>query len=801
MDNNQKENKDALLLFSPKGEILSANPRALQLLSLEKKDLKNSFNQFLMPFARKRLAIHAKQKIAAALKGIPQEFVWVEYSKDKPILAFALLINLDINQKKPTVMVKLIDITQEKIQSWALWSLAKLPHHAGVNEMLDYLVILMYRTFNADIVSINLIDNVNYAHTLSYLTFGKKQSATLFNLKNTPSEHLKQEKKLIVVNKHAQKKFPEDALIKTHKIDGYLSSPLISSGGDVIGQIILMSQKPINYPPLLLTLLQLFSDRVTLEIERLLHERKLQFLASFPQQSPNPIMRLLSNGTVLYANTPGKDILHAWKQQHKGLPETLTQAIKRCLENKQILYQELEVNDTIYLFTLVWLEEFNQINIYGTDITLLKNTEREIKNLAQYDSLTQVANRQYCLEKLNELLKHAKRDTQPFGVLLLDLDNFKTVNDTLGHPIGDKLLKTVTRRMAGCLRQDDFIARLGGDEFVVLLKGATEESAVMIADKINKQLATRFQIGEYHINIAASIGIAIYPEGGQTATELLKHADVAMYQAKNAGGDQCMVVKKSNNHQLITPTVLKKDIKQALMHQQFHMHYQPQFNLVSNQIIGYEAFLRWAHPKQGEMKPREFLINAEQNGTLLSIGQWSMEQAIRDFSTTIWTQSSLPLSLNISLAELQHPDFLVQFENLFKQYRVDPHHIILDIPEKILLSPYKSLHPVLASLKDLGVRLSLDNFGGLLTPFNRLIELPISLIKIDEELLKDINTQQKHVQLLKGIIDFAKDIGYEIIQKGVEEASHNHLLKTIGCPNAQGFYYAKPMPLSQLFIL
>jgi diguanylate cyclase (GGDEF)-like protein len=277
-------------------------------------------------------------------------------------------------------------------------------------------------------------------------------------------------------------------------------------------------------------------------------QRKLQFLADMTEQDPNPIIGLDSQNNIAYCNVSGKEILLYWQKLYNELPKTLLIAAQNCRTSHQIIREEMDINNKNYLFTLVWVAEFNHVNLYGTDITQLKTKEQDILNLANIDSLTKIANRQYFQQRLETLLDESSITNSPISLLLIDLDNFKLVNDSLGHAMGDKLLQSATKRMVRCLRAQDFIARLGGDEFIIILDKTDLVGASIVADKINQVLIKPFQFGGYRMEIGCSIGIAIYPETGKSVTELLKHADIAMYQAKKAGKNKSQTFSNQLYH-------------------------------------------------------------------------------------------------------------------------------------------------------------------------------------------------------------------------------------------------------------
>lgn len=522
----------------------------------------------------------------------------------------------------------------------------------------------------------------------------------------------------------------------------------------------------------------------------------------FFDESPNPLLSFDKNGGLNYSNLEGLNLIRQLFR-NKTSPFSIKHILAFCQKNHMPFIQEIKIDDMTYLLHCQWNQANELLMVFATDISLIRSKVDSIQSLARQDALTRIANRQYFMEHLSSLISLAKIQKKNIALLLTDLDNFKHVNDSLGHPIGDKLLKFVVRRIKSCTRRDDFMGRLGGDEFVIALYGQNADQSISIAEKINQALSAPFQLEEFNAHIAGSIGIAVYPESGQHADDLIKNADVAMYEAKRSGGNQYvvfndLVAKKTGLH----VNILKKDIQDALEKSQFYMHYQPLYHLEKGDIIGFEAFLRWQHPEKGMMQTTDFLHTIQQNGFLPSLGYWSIQHAVEDFQTSIWKGYDYPLFLNVSLQELQHPEFMTFIRSLLKHHSINPSLLVLDIPNHIMLPAYKNLSLILHELRELGITISLDGFGHDEVFFEQLCSLPFNYLKIHPKILHfhDDPSMPNH-SLLKGIIHFSQDLGLKTIQKGVELKDENLLLKDLGCAYAQGFYYANPMPIDNILTL
>ncbi|KTD32805.1 GGDEF domain-containing sensory box protein [Legionella nautarum] len=798
---NLQATKDAVIVFDLHGKVIFLNESAIKYFPCPLSQTIGKPIGKLIPLntiAQKRLFCKAMKYFFLASTGIPQQFHWVEEKGKHPIRAFNLIFNATVLNDEKVIITRFIDILQVKTFEWALWSLAKITNYGCINEVIDDITELASEVFRAEYAVVNLFDQET-THSISYFYQGKKEPNFTHALANTPCAQVRKEKKICHYNGNVRTKFPETQLFTDFNITSYLGGPLINSEDEVVGALVVMSARKFEVDSIYKTLFQLFIDRISLEIERLLAQRKLQFLASIPQQDPNPVIRIHSDGTFLYANQSGLEILHQWSMRNNKIPNELLKVCQRAQEQRKVIREEFTINHRIYLFTLVWIESFSQINIYAIDISELKWAQQKMRDLANFDTLTNVANREHFKRTFNHWLIDAKNNNEPLALLLIDLDNFKSVNDTFGHPIGDRLLKTVTRRISGCLRSSDFIARLGGDEFVVLLKIHQSYDIFKIAKKINQVLSSPFELGEYHIESSCSTGISFYPQDGVTTSELLKNADIAMYQAKKNGRNQfCLFSNVKHSSESKRRTIIKRSLKSADLATQLSINYQPQFDLQSKKIIGFEAFVRWYHPKEGLISPYEFIPLAEQTGAIYSIGYWVIQQALQDYQKTMQLVSDAKLSLNIALSQLNDHHFIEYLCENIHRFEVSNELIVLDLAEQISTIQYRHLDEHLQEIHKLGIQLSLDNYGSEHSSISRLLEVPINVVKIDQNFLHTLETQPRHRAFISGIIDLANKMELQVIQKGVESKSQNEVLKNLGCRYAQGFYYCPPLSLSQL---
>lgn len=793
--------QDGIIAFDMQGKVIAMNEEAARVFGQNHNKLINQlfWNQFkLNTYSRKRQFITARKFFQLAKEGITQHFTWIERISQKPITAYNIMINKTELHGTSVIFARLNNILQEKIIEWVLWSLAQISNHREENAIFDDILKIISDAFSADYASVCLVDSHGIAHTVSYYAFGKKEENMSFSLIESPCNQVISQKAICHFN-DIQQQFPKDKLLAEMKAHSYLAGPIINAHDDVVGLLSILTIRYLEMNSLHNTLFRLFLGRINLEIERLLNQRRLQFLASIPKQDPNPVIRILPSGEVIFANNQGKIILNHWKELHSGIPESLLNEAHRARDTNQVIRIELEADSKIYLFTLIWIAEFKQINIYGTDITQLKSTEQSMLNLARYDTLTQIANRQYFEEQLIENIYEHQLKGKNLGLLLIDLDNFKIINDTMGHPIGDKLLKAATKRMVRCIRKNDFIARIGGDEFIVLIHHATIDSAEAIADKIITVLSRSFQFGEYQMKISASIGIALYPDSGESPSDLLKHADLAMYQAKKAGKNNFAVFSRSLHFiQNKRNEVIKKELKSAVAKNELYIDYQPQIDIIANKVVGIEALLRWHHPQEGLILPGEFIPVAEHSGCIHIISQWLIEQSLQDYHSILASKFDGKLSINISFSQLNDPRFLDSLNDNLKQYNILNSQIILDISERIIAPHFNKISKSLRKIHQSEIKICLDNFGSPQVSLPKLLSLPLDYLKLDQQLLTGIGKTSKIRMLLKGIVQLTKDLNIQCLQKGIETEQQHEMIKSTGCQYAQGFYYCKPIPFSEL---
>ncbi|MBE0598052.1 MAG: EAL domain-containing protein [Desulfuromonadales bacterium] len=437
---------------------------------------------------------------------------------------------------------------------------------------------------------------------------------------------------------------------------------------------------------------------------------------------------------------------------------------------------------------------------YSIDITTRKEAEKTLAHLAQNDFLTGLCNRLSFQQQLQQILISAGEEKRRVGLMFVDLDRFKIVNDSLGHAFGDQLLQTIARRITGCMRDNDLVARLGGDEFAIILpRVGPPRDMAHLAERLLETLAAPFHCEEQEIFTSASIGIAIYPENGDSVEEILKNADVAMYKAKQAGGNAFRFFSAGLTHQTLNRLHLETSLRNAVSRNEYLLHFQPQLALRTGKITGREALLRW-QPLGGSLVPPDrFISILEDTGAIIKVGEWVLREAC--LQNKYWQENGYPASriaVNISTRQVKQKDFVQLVAAILRETRLDPPFLELELTESIFLENIEENISVLKRLKDLGVTLAIDDFGTGYSCLTYLKSFPVDRIKIDRAFIEPIGTEPSGSELARSIIDMAHSLNLQVIAEGIETATQHDLLCRFGCDEGQGFYFSKALPASEI---
>ena len=420
--------------------------------------------------------------------------------------------------------------------------------------------------------------------------------------------------------------------------------------------------------------------------------------------------------------------------------------------------------------------------------------------MAYYDHLTGIPNRILFSDRLSQAIHLAKRNERFVGVLFLDLDGFKMVNDTMGHSGGDALLKELARGLHSRLRKTDTLARFGGDEFLLLINNLTDEKDIIkIADTIMELFKHPFSISEQEFYVTASIGIAMYPLDGEDAETLIKNADLAMYMAKERGKNRYVLCTNDMKEEVERNIQLSNQLYRAQERDEMVLYYQPQVKLCTGEITGLEVLLRWRHPEHGLIPPNIFIPLAEANGTINGIGEWVLKTAVHQ--NRMWQDKGFPavrIAVNLSAVQFNNPNLVDCVESIVMASKLEPKYLELEITESIATKESSNIIDALNRLKKLGISISIDDFGTEYSSLNRLKLLPIDRIKIDMQFIQGIESSEKDQAITKVIINLAKSLGLEVLAEGVETVPQLEFLNQKMCDEVQGYYYYKPMPAEEI---
>jgi len=426
----------------------------------------------------------------------------------------------------------------------------------------------------------------------------------------------------------------------------------------------------------------------------------------------------------------------------------------------------------------------------------LERAVKDLQYLANYDSLTQLPNRALCMDRIKYALKSAARTKSLVAVLFLDLDHFKDVNDSLGHAVGDQLLKATSQRLQEKIRSEDTLARLGGDEFVIILNHIAETDSGKVIDIVEKIVASfeqPFKLSSYEVNTTVSIGVCVYPTDGGDVDSLMKAADAAMYKAKEVGRNtyefyQADLSQLANRrHQVVN------ELRSAIKNHELYLVFQPQLNLASNRIIGAEVLLRWESPILGKVSPVEFIPIAESSGLIKEIGDWVLENACMVLSSCLQEQLKIRLAVNLSAMQFKQADLASQIANMLKDYNIPPQCLEVEITESMLMRDVNKAIEVLEKIKAMQIRIAIDDFGTGYSSLSYLRRFPLDALKIDQSFVDDLVVDNDDTAITMAIISMAKSLRLEVIAEGVETWQQFSFLKQNHCDDIQGYHFSKPL--------
>jgi diguanylate cyclase (GGDEF)-like protein/PAS domain S-box-containing protein len=463
---------------------------------------------------------------------------------------------------------------------------------------------------------------------------------------------------------------------------------------------------------------------------------------------------------------------------------------------------ELKYGDKVHYETLSPVFENNKvIEIIGSsiDITDTKNAQEQLKYLAYYDSLTGLPNRDLFKDRLQLVMSHSRRNNEMLSVMFIDLDRFKDINDTLGHDIGDLLLIEVASRLKETIPKDDTVSRMGGDEFTLIIGSIIDVKYIInIAENIMSVVSRPFNINGQELYITTSIGISIYPNDGEFSETLIKHADLAMYRAKEFGRNNYQFFTKTMNEKAVKRLQLEKDIRKAIERNEFLLHFQPQFELLTEKIVGCEALIRWNNPNSGQVSPGEFIPLAEETGLIIPIGEWVLREACQQLAK--WNNSGyedLRMAVNISAQQFEQQDFADVIIKVLKETGINPNFLELELTESTVIKSTARAIKVMNVLKEIGIKISIDDFGTGFSSFGYLQRFSADILKIDRSFIKNMHLNSNDAAIVSAIIDMAHILQLKVIAEGVESEDQMEYLKSINCDVVQGYFVSKPVPCGE----
>ncbi|GAB4315078.1 MAG: hypothetical protein Kow0059_07010 [Candidatus Sumerlaeia bacterium] len=523
-------------------------------------------------------------------------------------------------------------------------------------------------------------------------------------------------------------------------------------------------------------------------------------LASFPELSPNPVVELTVDGEPIYLNPEAERMFPELRKtgpEHPFIFNLTLEADRHREHGRTYFTREVEIGDK-WFEQMVHLTLPNRLRVFAFDITARKKAEAQLRFEALHDPLTRLPNRLLFLDRLNKSLMKCGRDPEThLAVFFMDLDNFKVINDSLGHHMGDQLLREFTQRVQQCLRPGDTLARLGGDEFTVLLESITgREAACQVAKRILRAAGEPFVLGDQELHITTSIGLVYRDEASVSAEDILRDADTAMYHAKRMGKNQFVVFEEGLHAAVMQRRLLTTDFRRALNEEFFTLHYQPvvALNHSGRRVMGMEALARWFHPERGLVPPAELISLADESGMGEPFAHWTLEEACQQIR--VWEaryKTPLCVFANLSGRQIHHPELAPHLKNVLTRVALAPDRLILDIPEHHLMSEPQSVVEQLWRLKKIGVRVCIEDFGAGSSSLNYLALYPIDFIKINRSFVHRLISDAHCRRVAETAAAMSRTLGCGLIAVGVEHDSTLPILQDIGCELAQGFLFGEPM--------
>ena len=714
------------------------------------------------------------------------------------------------------------NVEQKRVQS-AVIKIASSVSAAIDNQFFQRLVVSMSEALGADagFISLYLSHEPLVCQTIAYELDGQLQENFEYMAICSQAENAQLKEDIFCVTKDLSSQYCLPTPLAEIKPQGCVGSILTNSAGKDVCVVFVLYKQVLEQTDFIASTIKIFAARISAEIERLEADKSLREQASLLDEAQDAIIVRSIEHKVLYWNKSAER-LYGWTASEavgQHIDKLLYKDSSYFIETTNITIVHDKWNGEIEQFrkdgskiivegrwTLVKDDMGNPKSILdiNTDITKRKAAEEEIHKIAFYDVITGLPNRQLLSDRLKNALVLKTRSPLIGALLFIDLDNFKVLNDTLGHDIGDLLLQMVASRISACVREVDTVSRFGGDEFVVMLdslhsdRAAAAELAKVISNKILASFALSFKLAHYEHHTTASIGVTLFGGDVANADEVLKCADLAMYQAKTSGRNMVRFFDPEMQERVTSRVTLEENLRVALQNNEFLLHYQPQVDMDST-IVGAEVLLRWQHPQQGLIPPAKFIPVAEDTGLIVPIGLWVLKMACMQLAA--WAKDELTahltLSINVSVRQFRQIDFIEQVLKILEETSVNPQKLKLELTESQLFDNIEETIFKMVKLKSHGVGFSLDDFGTGYSSLSYLKRLPLDQLKIDQSFVNDVLINQNDASIVRTIIALGNSLKLNVIAEGVGTAEQSEFLYNNGCYYYQGYYFSKPLPIQR----